>query len=517
MYRLSRRYSLRCAAVSGCLAMLASAAATGTEVSGWIRLSDENFAVDVHTAGNSLTLAARGCNNFDLSLVAQSSRTALQLHDARGNNVGTIGPGRVLESRTCGAERYTTQLTFAAPSAITWSPEADETRATKQVKYAAVLPATQIRFDPPVTFTVFDSNRRARPTRIPSVASVTVPQDGRLSYRSEALRFSTPEGKIRRDGGFVASDEFSLTTGSRNLALPRNTHATEIAFEGTGNRPVSFSLYYPISGPHVLAFFADDAQREPVTLASLRIDGEQQLTPSFELNRAEPLIVERSFFHFLSSREETPIASLELQLGSAGIDVRRVQIDSAGGTLELAADPSGPFESSLTFPKVMGGVAFEIFVRARVPATWQAGERTETVIVRSEGGLERQIPITIQVVDRYSRARTVLLFALAAIVLGVALRMLATRRKLRAREADARVLFYQNHHDEYVRVREQVETLLAGEPSWPETEALLTRFTQRGLQAILNAQENEQLEGLMKAHKARAALELIEQAIAKFD
>src|SRR5690606_11766303 len=161
-------------------------------------------------------------------------------------------------------------------------------------------------------------------------------------------RFATPEGTSRREGGFLASDELSLTAGSRNLALPREARAAEIAFEGTGNRPVSFSLYYPISGPHVLAFFADDAQREPVTLASLRIDGEQQLTPSFELNRAEPLIVERSFFHFLSSREETPIASLELQLGSAGIDVRRVQIDSAGGTLELAADPSGPFESSLT-------------------------------------------------------------------------------------------------------------------------------------------------------------------------
>src|SRR5690606_30727223 len=76
MYRLSRRYSLRCAAVSGCLAMLASAAASGTQVSGWIRLSDENFAVDVHTTGSSLTLAARGCNNFDLSLVAPSPRSA---------------------------------------------------------------------------------------------------------------------------------------------------------------------------------------------------------------------------------------------------------------------------------------------------------------------------------------------------------------------------------------------------------------------------------------------------------
>jgi len=497
--------------------MLASAAASGTQVSGWIRLSDENFAVDVHTTGSSLTLAARGCNNFDLSLVAPSPRSAVQLHDTRGNNVGTIGPGRVLESRTCGSERYTTELIFAAPSTVTWTPEADETRATKQVKYEAILPATQIRFDPPVTFTVFDSNRRARPTRIPSVASVTVPQDGRLSYRSEALRFATPEGTIRRDGGFLASDELSLTAGSRNLALPRDARAAEIAFEGTGNRPVSFSLYYPINGPHVLAFFADDAQREPVTLASLRIDGEQKLTPSFALNRAEPLVAERSFFHFLFSREQTPTASLELQLGSAGIDVRNVRIESVGRTLEFAPEPSGPFEPSLTFPKVMGGVAFEVFVRAHVPATWQAGERTATATVRSEGGLERQIPITIQVVDRHARTRAVLLFVLAAIVIGIALRMLATRRKLRARDADALVLFYQNHHDEYVRVREQVETMLAGEPSWDETEALLTRFTQRGLQAILTAQESEQLEGLMKAHKARAALELIEQAIAKFD
>jgi hypothetical protein len=88
---------------------------------------------------------------------------------------------------------------------------------------------------------------------------------------------------------------------------------------------------------------------------------------------------------------------------------------------------------------------------------------------------------------------------------------------MKAHEADARVVFFQQNHEECVRVRERVEVLLASEPEWPAVAALLEQFAARRLEPLLTPQQRKALGELAAQRKSREVLELLERSLARFE
>lgn len=516
MYLSTRIRSARLALCASLLA-LAGQPVRGADISGSIRFSDENFSVEVRTTGESLSMVARGCNSFDLAVATKARGSGLVLRGANGADLGTIGYGKFIESRTCGAERYTTELIFGAPTTTRWIPEEDTVRGTRSIKYAASLSAAQIHFDPPLALTIFDKNTKARPIKVSGVSTIAMRGETSVVYSLDAIHFLTAGGAIYRNGGFAAADEFSLASGSQRFAMPAVGQGSEITFDAPADRPTRFSLYYPSDGPHVLAFFGDDRQREPTSVNSLRVDGKGLLTPEIAIVGAGPIVVERGLFHFLLPREQLAADSLELSLGSVGVDVHDVRVASSDGSiLDLSSTASGPYEPTLSYASVPGSVALSLLLRVRVPKTWEPGEYTISATVTSEGELHREIPVTIRVVDPYRTARVVLLTTLGAILTALVLWMFVRRQKVKSREADARVVFFQKSEAEYARVRERIEVLLASEPEWPEVDELLEQFVAKRLQTVLTRQQWNAISELSEQQKSRGVLEVLERALARF-
>src|SRR5690606_5113892 len=132
---------------------------------------------------------------------------------------------------------------------------------------------------------------------------------------------------------------------------------------------------------------------------------------------------------------------------------------------------------SVRYATIPGGVPFEVPLRMHVPISWNPGEHDVAVAVASEGGLQRQIPVTVHVIDRHGTTRIALLAVLAAIVIALGAGAVAKRRKTQSREAAVRTQFIQRHYDDYERYRERVEGLLAlDSPEWPAVERLLREF-----------------------------------------
>ena len=509
-WRLS--FVAACAAASS----LAWHDALPADVSGSIRFGDENFELDVRTTDSLLPLDARGCNNFDLSFLPGTPTAKIELRSARGAAIGTAGPSKIIEVRTCKAERYRTELVFAGPTAITWHPEADESIGTKKVRYTATVAPVEIRFDPPVDLTIFDQNKRTRPIRVTDVAHATVQGGAQLAFHSDALHFQSAGATIRREGGFTGSDLFSLTADGRPVSPPAIGRGTEIALDANPTEPTALSLYYPSRGPHVLAFFKDETQGVATPLASLRIDGVQQFTPTLTVVRADALTLERGPLDFVAGGDKSIGGSLALAIGGTGVEVRDVRIESAHAELTFGKDADGTREVS--YRSVPGGAQFEVPFRVQIPNAWKPGEHTVAANVSSEGGLRQQIPLTVHVVDRHSTTRIAVLAILAIIVIALGARAVAKRRKAQSREAAVRSHFIQQHYDDYARYRERVEGLLAADsPEWADVEQLLREFVGAKLHTGLPPVQWHAINEAAKARKARETLQALERALARFD
>ena len=510
--------SSRLSFVAACAAAasLAWHDALPADVSGSIRFGDENFELDVRTTDSLLPLDARGCNNFDLSFLPGAPTVKVEFRSAKGTPIGAAGPSKVIEVRTCKAARYRTELAFDAPTAITWRPETDESLGTKKVRYTATVAPVEIRFDPPVELTIFDQNKRTRPMRLTDVAHATVQGGAQLAVHSDALHFQSTGATIRREGGFRGSDSFSLTTDGRPISPPAIGRGSEVALDASPTEPTAFSLYYPLRGPHVLAFFKDETQGLPTSLASLRIDGVQQFTPTLTVVRADALTLERSPFDFVAGDDKFVGGSLALTIGGTGSEVRDVRIESAHAQLTFGKDADGTREVS--YRSVPGGAQFEVPFRVQIPNAWKPGEHTVSANVSSEGGLRQPIAVTVHVVDRHSTTRIAVLATLAIIVIALGARAVAKRRKAQSREAAARSHFIQQHYDDYARYRERVEGLLAAEsPAWPDIEQLLHEFVDAKLHTGLPPAQWKAINEAAKERKARETLQALERALARFD
>lgn len=503
-----------------CASMLAwgSHASLAAQIGGSIRFGDEHFSVEVRTTGESLSLITRGCNNFDLAVAAAKRGSRLLLHSAKGTQLGAVGDGKFIEVRTCGAERYITELALGAPRTTKWVPEADAAPGGRRIRYTASLAPTELRFDPPIDVAIFDGNTKTRRIKVSGVAKIATQGEPAVLYSSGALHFLTAGGTIHREGGFTAADQFSLASGSEFLAPPAVGQGSEITFDAPADQPTGFSLYHPTDGSHVLAFSADAGQRDPTSVSTFRVDGRSLLTPEFSVVRVEPVVVERGFFHFLSPQAQLATGSFELRLGSAGVEVREVRIASADGRLlELSEDPSGPYSPTLTYASVPGSVPLELLLRARVPKTCEPGGRTIAVTVTSEGELHREIPVTINVVDPHRMTRAVLLASLGAILSALLIWTFLKRQTTKSREADTRVVFFHQHEEEYAEIRERIEVLLTSEPEWREAEELLTQFAEKRLQTVLTLQQWSAIDELSKQQKSREVLEALDRALARFE
>jgi hypothetical protein len=501
--------------IAPCIVALFSTSAFGVDVGGSIRFSDENFSVDIQTTDRVLRLTALGCNNFDLLLQPASRSAELVLHDSRGRNLGSLAGERTIETRTCGEERYSTQISFGAPTRTTWIPQADELVGAKKVKYSAKLSPTEIRFEPPIEMLVYEKNTRSRPVRIANVASAAVQGELPVIYSSNALHFSTARGVIHRTGGFAPNDEFFVESESQRFSRPANGQAEEIAFTGPSDRPASLSLYYPIGGPHILAFGSDEGQREPTQLRSLRIDGEQLLTPPFAILRSEPLIVKRGFFRFFSGNGLTG-GAVQIQLGSEGSDVSNIRVTSSAPTiLQLAQSASGPFAPSLEIAKIHGAAPLDIALQFRSHDDLSLGPHNYKLIVTGEGGLRRDIPITVDVTDPFAGTRTLVFVGFIALIVALALWWGIKRQRAASRSADIRAIFFQKHYGDYSEIRERIEDALASDITWLKAATVLEEFEEKQLQTALTTQQWNGIRELAVQQKAREALEALDRALAR--
>ncbi len=511
--------SLRSPLIALCafLGVLAFDSAYAADISGSIRFADEDFEVDVSTIGSSLRLTARGCNNFDLALASATPGGLLELRNAKGAGVGSVSSSKVVEVRTCRADRYLTELVFASPTTTTWHPRADESLGAKKVQYTARLAPIEIRFDPSIELTIFDKSKRVRPIRVAGVSSAVVQGGAQLTLSSDALNFSTAAATIRKPGGFTGADLFSLAADGRLLTPPKAGRGTEIALVADQNERAALSLYYPLRGPHVLALYKDEAQGTPTSLASLRVDGKQLLMPELTVVRADTLTLERGPFDVLIGADTFATGSLVLQIGRVGTEVREVEVASIHPELSLGQSASGDEPRQVSYGSVPGGVPLEVPVRVHIPNAWQPGEHVVAVAVSSEGGLRQQVPLTVNVIDRHRTTRIALLAVLAAIVLAVVARAVAKRHKMQSQEAAVRTHFIQDHYDDYAGYRERVEGLLSSDaPVWADVEQLLREFVGAKLHTGLPPQQWHAINEAAKRQNPSATLQALERALARF-
>lgn len=509
---------VRAAGLATCLSAMGwfGFAAYAADISGSIRFAADDFAVELRTTGRSLVLNARGCNNVDLALAQSGRASNLLLFSSTGRQIGSANASKLIEVRTCGSDHFANEIIFTEPTLTRWTPQADESRGTTKIAYAAVLPAREIRFDPAVQLTVFDRTKRARPLRVANVSRIALEGNGQLLYSSEALHFSTPAGTITKQGGFANGDSFELTSDGKALPLPKIGEGSTLTFASTPDQPTRLSVYYPSRGPHTLAFFKDDAQRTATFVASFRIDGRQLLTPDLVVLRVAEIALERGPFDLLTGKERVASGSLAISLGHAGQEVRDVRIASDLPSVLSLATTSTPGEhDALTLDSIPGGTPLELALNARIPNGWAPGEHTLGVNVSAEGGVERRISIPVRVADRYANARIAILAVIAALVLALVFRAVAKRRRAQAQDAAVRARFIQQHYDDYVRTRERIETLLANEPQWTDAQAVLDDFTRRNLHTALAPQHWSAVTAAAQQQKARETLEGLDGGIGK--
>ncbi len=500
------------------LASLLSYEALGANIGGSIRFSDERFSVSIDSIGQALRLSSRGCNNFDLILHPADRAAGMALRDSNGRSLGTIGNERTIETRTCGAERYSTEILFGAPTRTTWTPQAEELVGATKVKYSARLTPVQMRFDPPIEISVYEKNSRSRPIRIANVATAEFQSSLPVDYSANALHFSTRAGTIQRTGGFTADDEFFLESESQLFARPENGQGEQITFEAPSDtQPTSLSLYYAMGGPHILAFTADERQREPTPVKSLRVDDEQLLMPRFAITRSEPLIVKRGFFRFASG-EQMGSGTVQIALGSAGSVVNRARVTSSEPTsLQVASSAAGPFSPSLDLTKISGGSPVDIALQVRIPANADVGAHNFDLTVTSEGGLKRTVSITVNVSDPYAVARTTLLTVMVLSLIAAVAWTLIKRRRITTQAADARSVFFQKHYGDYSEVRERIETALASDSGWLKADEIFRDFEQRGLHTVFTPQRWNGIRDLERQQKGREALEALDRALGQLE
>jgi hypothetical protein len=495
-----------------------SSPAWGADVGGSMRFSDEHFSVDIQTTDQTLHLTARGCNNFDLVLPPANRGAGLALRDSHDRNLGSLPSDRTIETRTCGAERYSTEFIFAAPTLTTWTPQVEELVGAKKVKYSATLSPKQIRFDPPIEITVYQKNTRSRPLRIADVASAEIQGGLAIVYSSNVLHFSTEHGTIHRPNGFASDDDFFVESESQRFARPANGHAEEIAFDAPTGHPASLSLYYPLGGPHVIAFATDERQRDPTQIKSLSIDGEQLLTPAFSIVRAAPIALKRGLFRFLS-REQLAEGTVQIALGSADSTVSDVRITSSAPTVLQIAQTSSAntFAPSLELDQVPGAVPIDLTLRVRSATDLSLGPHNFKLTVTSEGGLKREIPITVNVSDPFARTRSLLFAGFIGLVVAVALWILVKRRRVESHAADTRAIFFQKHYGDYSETRERIEAALASDITWLKAAEVLEEFEEKELQTALTTQQWSAIKELATQQKGREALEALDRALAKLE
>jgi hypothetical protein len=500
------------------LAISTTHAAEGAEIGGSIRFSDENFSFTVQTVDQGLRLQSRGCNNFDLTLLPADRNAAILLRDRDGRSLGTIGNERMIETRTCGGDRYTTALTFNAPTSIKWTPQSDELIGGKKVKYAAQLTPQRMIFDPPIELTIYEKNSRARPIRIADVATAEFQNGLPITYSSNSLHFATPAGTIERENGFAADDEFFLESETQHFKRPANGAGEEIAFEApSAQAPTSVSLYYPSGGPHILAFTADERSREPTPVKSLRIDDEQLLTPQFAIAHSDPMTIRRGFLPFASADQVTQ-GTVQVVLGSPGSEVTHVRVTSSDPTgVQIATSGSDAFAPAVDIPKVAGGEPIDLVIRVRAPAAAALGSHNFTLSVTSDGGLRREVPITLDISDPYSRTRTGLLGAMVALLILLVVGTLIKRNRRESHAADRRSIFFQKHYGDYSEIREQIELALASELTSLKVTEVLEAFTEKQLESALTAQQWGTVQQLASQQKAREALETLDRALARLE
>lgn len=426
---------IACATVS-----FAADSSLAVPIRGSIRFGDDEFSVEVRSTKQTLSIAARGCNNFDISLPADAPDSALTLVGIDNRTLATVAPGQLVESRTCGAERYFTELRFPATTVTTWTPVPDESRSARKVTYVASLSVAEIRFDPPVDLAIFDGTRQRRPVSVRRVAKIQRRGGTPIRFGADALHFRAVSGTIRRNGGFTSDDVFDLAAGTRPLVPPPLHHGTEIAFDASEERPATLSLYSLPHRPHVLAFFADEAQRTPTFVHSLRVNGVQALTPVLEVLRSDCIALERGPLDFLFAESRSATCSLVLSIGEPRIAVQNVRIESTDPSVLLVGRTfAGPYEAAIAHAHVPGAVPLEIPLRVHLTNAMPPGRHTVRLRVTGDGGLQRDVPLTVEIIDPFGRARTAALATLGAILAILLLRLLLqwhqSRRALAATRA----------------------------------------------------------------------------------
>ena len=88
------------------------------------------------------------------------------------------------------------------------------------------------------------------------------------------------------------------------------------------------------------------------------------------------------------------------------------------------------FSPSLDYPLFSTKVPLALIMRAKIPGSWDAGQRTLFASVRTADGYESQVPIEVKIVDSYSTARTTLTGMLGALLTATLIWIIVERRKL---------------------------------------------------------------------------------------
>jgi hypothetical protein len=156
-------------------------------------------------------------------------------------------------------------------------------------------------------------------------------------------------------------------------------------------------------------------------------------------------------------------------------------------------------------------------MRVRKASDAPVGTSSFDLTVASDGGLRRNIPVTVNITDPYARTRSALFVAMVTVLIVVVAWTLIKRRRVESQAADQRAIYFQKHYGEYSEVRENIEMALASDVTKLKAAEVLEGFAEKRLEAALTAQQWNTIQQLAAQQEARAALETLDRALARLE